>query len=117
MLAPQLDRLAAARQVAPDGSSEIDRLAAPGRYMPAAEAITDGAGEALGDPLGLRRLVRGDERAQIGAGERIAPACDQPTGAAPFQALSAPLRRFGPGHCRGALSRGSTEQRPPEPDR
>jgi hypothetical protein len=63
MLAPQLDRFTAARQVAADGPSEIDHRAAPGRRAPAAGAITDGAGEALGNPLD-RRLFRGDERAQ-----------------------------------------------------
>src|SRR5580693_6478909 len=91
VLTPQLDRLAAARQVAPDGPSDIDHLAAPGRCTPATEAITDGAGEALGDPLGLRRLLRADESAQIGPGG-VTPACDQPTGAAPFRAASVSLR-------------------------
>ena len=103
MLAPQLDRFAAARQVAPDGPSDIDRLAAPGRHAPATEAITDGAGEALGNPLGLHPLFWGDECAQIGPGERIIPAYDQPTGAAPVRANSIPLRMFGPAHCRACL--------------
>jgi hypothetical protein len=77
MRAPQFDRFAAAGQVAPDGPSEIDHLAASGRCAPASKAITDRPGEALGDPLGLCRLFRADERAQIGPGERVTPACDQ----------------------------------------
>ena len=100
MLAPQLDRFTAARQVAADGPSEIDHRAAPGRRAPAAGAITDGAGEALGNPLGLRRLFRGDERAQIGPGKRITPVCDQPTCTAPVRGLSVRFRVFAPAHYR-----------------
>jgi hypothetical protein len=94
------------RQVAPDGASDIDHLATPGRRASATETITDGAGEALGDQPGLRRLFRGDERAQVGPGERVTAACDQPTGAAPVRPLEVPLRMFGPADCwRGFFAR------------
>jgi hypothetical protein len=43
-------------------------LAASGRCAPASKAITDGAG----DPLGLCRLFRADERAQESASLRLA---------------------------------------------
>src|ERR1700730_17739655 len=40
VLAPQFDRLAAARQVAPDRPAQIDGVAAKRRHAPAAQTIT-----------------------------------------------------------------------------
>src|SRR5271165_4331120 len=53
VLAPQFDRLAAARQVAPDRPAQIDRVAATRRHAPAAQAIAHRARQPLGDALRL----------------------------------------------------------------